>query len=72
MNPDHIPNKIPLTDLEVGEAYELHARNISRGVWDGRAFHGIRRKFGGAFMDNEIHYDLDDRYGTAVAIRKLT
>lgn len=72
MHPDHLKVKVPLEELEVGSAYELHARNISIGVWDGREFHGIRYKFGSSFMDSEIHWDLDDHHGTAVAIRKLT
>ena len=62
---------IPLNELEIGAAYELEARNVHVGIWDGKEFHGIRYKFGDQFMDSEIHYDLDDHYGTAKAIRKL-
>lgn len=62
---------IPLEELEVGQAYTLHARNLAIGIWDGKKFHGIRRKFGSAFIEEEIHYDLDERHGTAVALRKL-
>jgi hypothetical protein len=62
---------IPIEELEIGYAYELEARNIFIGIWDGKEFHGIRTKFGNKFMDSEIHYDLDDHYGTAKAIRKL-
>ena len=62
---------IPLADLEVGECYELESRNLPRGVWDGEKFHGIRLKFGKKFIDTEVHWDLDDHYGTAQAIRKL-
>jgi hypothetical protein len=62
---------IPLEELEVGAAYELEARNIHIGIWDGKEFHGIRYKFGDRFMDSEIHYDLDDHHGTAQAIAKL-
>lgn len=63
---------IPIEELEVGKAYELDARNISIGIWDGKEFHGIRTKFGTQFMDSEIHYDLDPHHGTAVAIKELT
>lgn len=63
---------IPLDELEIGECYELESRNIPRGVWDGKEFHGIRYKFGQQFMDSEIHYDLDERHGTAQAVCKLT
>ncbi len=62
---------IPIGILEVGECYELESRNLRKGVWDGEKFHGIRYKFGELFMDSEIHYDLDDHYGTAKAICKL-
>ena len=62
---------IPLKELEIGECYELDSRNLRKGVWDGKEFHGIRLKFGDLFMDSEIHYDLDDHYGTAKAISKL-
>ncbi|KKL80585.1 hypothetical protein LCGC14_2003360, partial [marine sediment metagenome] len=30
-----------------------------------------RLKFGKKFIDTEVHWDLDDHYGTAQAIRKL-
>ena len=62
---------IPLKDLKVGQAYLLNARNIQVGIWDGKEFHGIRHKFGEKFMDAEIHYDLDTRHGTALAIKEL-
>ena len=58
---------IELKDLIVGEAYRLDARNIRIGIWDGECFHGMRHKFGNTFIDKEIHYDLDPRYGTAKA-----
>ena len=64
-------NYIPVEDLVVGRAYELIARNLTYGIWDGKEFHGIRHKFGDKFMDVEIHYDLDDRYGSAQPIREL-
>ena len=63
---------IPLNELIVGEAYQIHARNIKIGIWDGEAFHGIREKFGYKYIDKEIHYDLSEHYGTAIAIKHLT
>ncbi len=66
-----LPKFIPIIDLEIGMAYELESRNIPRGIWDGECFHGIRFKFGQLFMDQEIHWDLNDHHGTAQAIRKL-
>lgn len=61
---------VPLDLLEIGEAYHLHARNIGIGVWDGKDFWGVRRKFGDTFIDSETHWDLDEHHGTAVALRK--
>lgn len=64
-------NYIALENLKIGKAYKLRARNIGIGIWDGEAFHGIRDKFGNKFMDKEIHWDLDEKYGTAQAIKEL-
>ena len=66
-----LPKFIPLDKLVIGQAYELEARNLQRGIWDGKDFHGIRLKFGDLFMDTETHWDLDDRNGTAQALRLL-
>ena len=63
---------IAVAELEIGQCYELDSRNLQRGIWDGHAFHGVRYKFGYTFIDNEIHYDLDDHYGTAKATKLLT
>ena len=62
---------VPLGKLTIGCAYALEARNIGVGIWDGHDFHGIRYKMGSLFMDAETHWDLDDRHGTAKALRKL-
>lgn len=62
---------VSIAELKVGSAYKLASRNIHIGIWDGKHFHGVRTKFGHEFMDSEIHYDLDDRYGSAVAIKEL-
>ena len=62
---------VPLGKLTIGCAYALEARNIGVGIWDGHDFHGIRYKMGDLFMDAETHWDLDDRHGTAKALRKL-
>jgi len=66
------PAYIPMRDLVIGHCYVVESRNIRCGIWDGKAFHGIRRKFGDLFMDSEIHYDLDDRHGTARAVKEMT
>lgn len=66
-----MPDFIEMKDLVVGKAYELEARNINVGIWDGKEFHGIRHKFGRRFIDAEIHWDLCTHYGTAQATREL-
>lgn len=50
-----------------GALYELDARNVHVGIFDcnDNSFMGIRRKFSQEFLDKEIHYDADDKHGTA-------
>ncbi len=62
---------VPRNKLSIGQAYAIESRNIGIGIWDGRSFHGIRFKMGKLFIDSELHYDLDPKYGTAKALRKL-
>jgi hypothetical protein len=62
---------IPKDELQIGRAYELKARNLRIGIWDGKVFHGIRRKFTMTFIDTELHWDDDPPHGTAKAIREL-
>ena len=56
---------IPREKLIVGARYKLHARNFQEGVWNGKAFEGIRTKFGHRFLDEELHWDEDPHFGTA-------
>lgn len=50
-----------------GWLYELDARNASCGVWvaSERGFVYCRTKWGSEFLDLELHWDADDRHGTA-------
>lgn len=57
--------------LEIGCAYELHARNLRIGIWTGYRFSGIRTKFNDVFIDTEEHYDDGPPHGTAKPLRKL-
>lgn len=62
---------IDLDQLKVGFLYEIDSRNISKGVWDGEGFVGIRTKFGNRFLDKEIHWDLSKNFGTATPQKEL-
>ena len=63
---------IKLEQLQRGTVYRLRSRNLECGVWNGKdGFVGIRTKFGGRFLDVEIHWDLSDTFGTALALEAL-
>ena len=62
---------IPVEELVPGCAYGGCGRNFDVAIWDGRTFHGARQKFGNYFMDDEFHWDTDDRYGTFQPLRML-
>lgn len=58
-------------ELEEGCAYEVYARNFRVAIWTGTKFAGLREKFGQKFIDEEIHWDEDEHFGTVKPIRKL-
>jgi hypothetical protein len=63
---------IKLDQLGRGKVYRLKSRNLAYGVWNGtNSFIGIRTKFGSRFLDEEIHWDLDENHGTALALEEL-
>ena len=63
---------IKLGELQRGTVYRLQSRNLACGVWNGKdGFIGIRTKFGGRFLDMEIHWDLSKTFGTAQALEEL-
>ena len=62
---------IPIDELIIGAVYLVDARNFNLGIWDGHAFQGLRYKMGDHYMFPEIHWDADDRYGTAKPIKKI-
>ena len=63
---------IKLGELQRGTVYRLQSRNLACGVWNGKdGFIGIRTKFGGRFLDMEIHWDLSETIGTAQALEAL-
>lgn len=63
---------IKLEQLQRGRVYRLQSRNLECGAWNGKdGFVGIRTKFGGRFLDMEIHWDLSETFGTAQASEPL-
>jgi len=58
---------IAIEDLEEGYAYYGIGRNFSVGIWTGKAFAGLRHKFGDSFIDDEDHWDSG---GTFQPIRR--
>lgn len=61
---------IPVSECLDGHLYQIDARNASCGVYiaEKKAFEIRRVKFGGAFLDLELHWDSDDKHGTAKPI----
>jgi len=57
--------KIPFEQLVKGCVYKLHARNLDFAVFDGRAFLGIREKFGSRYLAQEYYAD-GRMFGTAI------
>lgn len=67
-----MPSYILLEACVEREVYELHARHLTFGVFDGRdAFIGIREKFGYRFLDSEYHAELNAPHGTAWPTRSV-
>jgi len=61
-----------LGELQRGTVYRLQSRNLACGVWNAKdGFIGIRTKFGGRFLDMEIHWDSSETIGTAQALEAL-
>jgi hypothetical protein len=51
-------------ELVVGEYYTCDARNFTEGMWNGTSFTYNRAKFGGTYLDTELHYDDGPPHGT--------
>lgn len=58
-------NMILFDDCKVGYTYRIDARNFGTAIFYNNMFYGIRLKFHDKFIDAEIHWDKDDRHGTA-------
>lgn len=63
---------IPLSACQKGHIYELHSRNLARGVFDGETgFVGIRTKFGSRYLFTEYHHETGPPHGTALPLHHL-
>jgi hypothetical protein len=58
-------NQIRFELCKIGYTYEIDARNFKYAIFYNDKFYGIRHKFHDEFIDAEIHWDKDDRFGTA-------
>lgn len=64
---------ISVKDLKDNYLYIIAARNFKVGVYEQNtnSFIGARYKFKKYYLDKEIHYDIDQLYGTACPIKCL-
>jgi len=65
------PNYLKIEELVSGAAYEGEGRNFNTAIWCGGKFHGSREKFGTVFIDAELHYDSDQKFGTFKPFKQL-
>lgn len=63
---------LKVDELIDGGCYLVAGRNFTVAIWTNGDFYGIREKFGGTFIDKELHWDLDNTYGTVRPIKLLT
>jgi hypothetical protein len=62
---ENVENYLKVPELETGKVYKVFARNFEYAVWDGvKYFIGVRNKFGSKYLSGEIHWDLDESFGT--------
>lgn len=66
-----LSNMIPLNKMITGGTYKVDARNFGFAVWDGKQFHGKRFKCGDVFIDQELHYESDEKYGTVIPLEYI-
>jgi len=64
---------IPMNQCKTGYLYRLCSRHLALGIWiaEGKAFYGIRTKFGTRFLDYEYHWDIGEPYGTARPVEEI-
>lgn len=67
---DNIKDYTKIEDCIHNGFYHVGARNFYFGVFnkENGFFYGIRHKFGIRFIDQELHWDLNEKFGTAKPI----
>ena len=65
---------LPITQLEDGCIYLIHARNSYVGIWRAsvRGFTLVREKFGRRFLSTEFHWDTGAPFGTVKPFVKVS
>jgi len=58
-------------ELIIGGRYEVEGRNFNTATWTGEEFIGMREKFGARYLDEELHWDDDSKYGTVKPLKYL-
>lgn len=71
-----IARRVPREEVIVGRAYVIHARNggigVARQSADGTLSYTLHReKFGHHYLFDEVDWEDDDRFGTAIPLRLL-
>ena len=70
---DRKPNCIVVEKLKDGYLYRIEARNANHGIWiaERGTFLISRVKFGNIYLFEEVHYDLDEHFGTAQPLEEM-
>jgi len=64
-------NYLKREELIVGGRYKVDGRNFTIATWTGDEFIGMREKFGNSYLDEELHWDADPKYGTVKPLEYL-
>lgn len=69
----YVTDYIKPDNLKDAYLYRIIARNAVYGIWIAKngAFLISRVKFGSVYLFEEIHYDLDEQFGTAQPIQEI-
>lgn len=64
---------IPVSKCRDGYLYRIKARNAGVGIYEESTGSFIirRRKFGTVFIAREIHWDVDENFGTVKPLEEL-
>jgi len=69
----HYKDYIKFDDLEDRHTYKIYCRNSSVGIFlkENKSFLISRIKFTANYLFEEIHWDMDDSFGTVKPIEKI-